>query len=120
MRHLRELSLCAAAVLGILWSMSQVARSEPPDPKQLTRQIAEQYVKDLIDIPHLDLGIRVPDQMHISIKHSEYQFEHGGAIKIKHRDPTHITYQYSRDNHNLTITQDTIGYHFEKRFNWVK
>ena len=96
------------------------AHSEQLDPKQITSRVAEHYVKQLINIQHFNLGIQLPDQLAIKLKHSQYQFRHGGAITIKHRDPTHITYQYQRGDHSLEIDQDTIGYHFTKQFNWTR
>lgn len=96
------------------------ARAEQLDPKRLTEQIATQYVKGLVDIQHFNLGIELPDQLDVGLKHTRYQFDHGGAIKIKNRSPDDVTYSYQQGNHSLEITQHTIGYRFEKRFNWVR
>lgn len=96
------------------------AHSEQLDPKQITSQMAEHYVKQLFNIQHFNLGIDLPEQVDISVKQSQYQFQHGGNITVKHSDPTRITYQYRQGNHNLSIREDHVGYHFEKKFNWVK
>ena len=110
-------------VYGIIFGMGILvgsARAEQLDPKKLTEQIAEQYVKELVKIDHFALGIDLPEQVDISIKQSQYQFQHGGNITIKHRDPTRITYQYQQGNHNLSIREDHIGFHFTKQFNWTR
>lgn len=94
------------------------ARAEQLDPKRLTEQIAKQYVKELVKIEHFNLGITLPEQLDLSLKHTRYHFDHGGSLRIKHTDPTQLTYSYSQGNHSLQINNDSIGYRFSKQFNW--
>lgn len=88
--------------------------------RDITEQMAEQIVKDWIPLPDINIGIQLPDQLDVGLKSSQYHFDHGGVIKFKNTDPDDITYSYQQGNHNLSIREDHIGYHFEKRFNWVK
>lgn len=107
-------------VILLLTLIHTGARSEQSqlNPRQITEQMATQLVKDLTRIPDLNLGIELPDQLDVGLKHSRYQFDRGGSLKIKNTSPDDFTYSYHKGDHALEITQDTIGYRFEKNFNW--
>ena len=109
-------------VYGIIFGVGILvgsARAEQLDPKKLTEQIAEQYVKELAKIDHFALGINLPEQLDLGLKHTRYQFQHGGSLKIKNTDPTNIVYSYQRGDHSLSMNKNFLGYTFKKQFNWV-